>query len=196
MNRVVFLDRDGVLVRASVRNGNPYAPRSVSKLEILPDAQPATRALKAAGLRLVVASNQADGGHSLVSRAAVEGMHHQLLHKPPLDAIKICYDRHDEGCGCSNLCPGMLQGAIRDLGSDAAESFMVGDRRSDVVVGRRVGCYRVWVNWCHWERRSERADAAVLSLAEAAEVICGVTRSVEDRSGYGRATVAEHEDLR
>ena len=36
MKRAVFLDRDGVLNRAIVRDGRPYPPRNVSELEILP----------------------------------------------------------------------------------------------------------------------------------------------------------------
>ena len=34
----VFLDRDGVLNRAVVRNGRPYPPATASELEILPGA--------------------------------------------------------------------------------------------------------------------------------------------------------------
>ncbi len=189
----MFLDRDRVLVRASVRIGMPYAPRSVSEFEILPNARPATRALEAAGFRLVVATNQPDVGHSLVSRAAVEEMHCRPLRELPLDAIKVCYQRQDEGCGCRNPRSGMLREAILEL--DAAESFMVGGRWSDVVVGRQVGCYTVWIDRRHCERRSERADATVSSLSEAAEVVRGATRSVDARGRYGRATVAEDEDL-
>ena len=33
----VFLDRDGVINRAIVRNGLPYPPRSVEELEVLPE---------------------------------------------------------------------------------------------------------------------------------------------------------------
>ena len=35
--RAVFLDRDGVLNRATMRDGKPYPPASLSELEILPD---------------------------------------------------------------------------------------------------------------------------------------------------------------
>ena len=38
MQPTVFLDRDGVLNRAIVRDGKPYAPASVDELAILPDA--------------------------------------------------------------------------------------------------------------------------------------------------------------
>ncbi len=139
MNRPVFLDRDSVQVRASARNGKPYAPRSVSEFEILPDARPATRALKAAGFRLEVAINQPDVGLSSVSRAAVEEMHRQLLRELPLDTSAVGCPRPDEGGGGRTPRPGMPPEAIRKLKLDVAESFMVGDRWSDDVVGRRVG---------------------------------------------------------
>ena len=44
--RVVFLDRDGVLNRALVRDGKPYPPASLKELEILPDAANALARLK------------------------------------------------------------------------------------------------------------------------------------------------------
>ena len=39
--RAVFLDRDGVLNRAIVRDGRPYSPASVGELEIIPGADQA-----------------------------------------------------------------------------------------------------------------------------------------------------------
>ena len=34
--RAVFLDRDGVINRAIVRNGRPYSPESLGEFELLP----------------------------------------------------------------------------------------------------------------------------------------------------------------
>jgi D-glycero-D-manno-heptose 1,7-bisphosphate phosphatase len=38
MRRAVFLDRDGVLNRAVVRDGKSYRPSTLDALDILPDA--------------------------------------------------------------------------------------------------------------------------------------------------------------
>ena len=58
--RAVFLDRDGVLNRAVVREGKPYPPASLDELEILPDVPEALATLKAEGFLLLVVTNQPD----------------------------------------------------------------------------------------------------------------------------------------
>ena len=72
MKRAVFLDRDGVLNRAIVRDGKPYPPRSVAELEILPDVGNALAALHAAGLLLIVVTNQPDVARGATTRDEVE----------------------------------------------------------------------------------------------------------------------------
>lgn len=61
-NRCVFLDRDGVLNKAVVRNGKPYPPNSPEELELSSDAVAGCERLKRAGFRLVVVTNQPDVG--------------------------------------------------------------------------------------------------------------------------------------
>ncbi|HZN63963.1 MAG TPA: hypothetical protein VFB66_01595, partial [Tepidisphaeraceae bacterium] len=56
----VFLDRDGVLNRTSVRGGTPYPPGSVADVEILPGVPEALRRLRERGLPLIVVTNQPD----------------------------------------------------------------------------------------------------------------------------------------
>jgi histidinol phosphatase-like enzyme len=45
MNKAVFLDRDGVINRAIVREGKPYPPLSLEELEILPGVREALKKL-------------------------------------------------------------------------------------------------------------------------------------------------------
>jgi len=46
MTRAVFLDRDGVINRALMRDGNPYPPRNIEELEILPGVAEALERLR------------------------------------------------------------------------------------------------------------------------------------------------------
>ncbi len=55
--RAVFLDRDGVLNRALVRDGKPYPPAALSELEILPDTAAALADLKGSEFLLIVVTN-------------------------------------------------------------------------------------------------------------------------------------------
>lgn len=65
MNRAVFLDRDGVINKAFVRNGKPHPPQNLAELEIIEGVSSALSALKTAGWLLVVISNQPDVARGL-----------------------------------------------------------------------------------------------------------------------------------
>jgi D-glycero-D-manno-heptose 1,7-bisphosphate phosphatase len=169
----IFLDRDGVLTRSEIRGGRPYAPRRLEDFEILADAPAALSALAAAGFALVVVTNQPDVGNGLVERGVVEQMHARLAAALPLDAIKACWHRQDEGCGCRKPAPGMLLEAAAELGLDLAASVMIGDRWSDVAAGRAAGCRTVFIDRFYGERRPDSPDLIVGSLGEAARSILG-----------------------
>ena len=70
--RAVFLDRDGVLNRATVVDGDPYPPASVAELELLPGVEDACRKLRDAGLLLIVVTNQPDVARGTQTIAMVE----------------------------------------------------------------------------------------------------------------------------
>ena len=53
----VFLDRDGTLNRAEVRDGVPHPPDYLEQLELLPGVPEALERLRAAGLPLIVVTN-------------------------------------------------------------------------------------------------------------------------------------------
>lgn len=110
--RAVFLDRDGVLNRAIVREGKPYPPDSVAALEILPGVPGALADLKAAGFLLLVVTNQPDVAKGIHLRAVVEAMHQRLQAELPLlDAIFVCYRQDSDRCNCRKPAPGLLQEA-------------------------------------------------------------------------------------
>jgi D-glycero-D-manno-heptose 1,7-bisphosphate phosphatase len=167
-SRVVFLDRDGVINRAEVRDGVPLPPATLDALEILPGVPAALSRLKAAGFRLVVVTNQPDVARGRQRRAVVEAMHADLAARLPLDEIRTCYHDDADRCACRKPLPGLLlQGPPVDL----AASVMVGDRWRDVEAGRRAGCATVLVDNGAGEPLPHEPDVRVSSLAEAADWI-------------------------
>lgn len=171
-SRAVFLDRDGVLVVPTFRDGRSYAPTSLAEFAIYPDAAASVRRLKNAGYKVVVVTNQPDVGAGKVSREIVEQMNARLEREMPLDAIKTCYHTREQNCDCRKPRPGMLQEAARELDIDLSASLMVGDRASDVEAGASAGCRTIFIDLGYTsEPRPTSATAEASSLATATDWI-------------------------
>jgi D-glycero-D-manno-heptose 1,7-bisphosphate phosphatase len=115
--RAVFLDRDGVLNRAVVRDGTPYPPDSLEALEILPGVREALEDLKASGFLLLVVTNQPDVAKGTQSRAVVEAIHQKLRAELPLDDIFVCYHQDSDGCDCRKPATGLFEDAAARRGA-------------------------------------------------------------------------------
>lgn len=181
--RAVFLDRDGVINRAVVRDGRPYPPASVADLEILPGVEGALRRLDAAGYVLIVVTNQPDVARGTTSKSLVEEINGHLLARLPIREIRVCYHDSDAGCACRKPRPGMLLDAAREHSLDLRQSFMIGDRWRDIDAGRAAGCRTFFVDYQYRERRPAHPDYIVRTLAEAADII------VADQSSRDSSTV-------
>jgi D-glycero-D-manno-heptose 1,7-bisphosphate phosphatase len=169
--RAVFLDRDGVLTVPEFRDGRSFAPRRIEDFRLYEDAEPAAAALKAAGFRLIVVTNQPDVGYGRVELEIVEEMHRRLAALLPVDSIEACYHRHDDACDCRKPKPGMLRRAAHHFGIDCAQSFMIGDRASDVAAGRSLGCRTIFIDLGYRDEHPDGADFIVKSLGEAAKIV-------------------------
>ena len=169
--RAVFFDRDGVLNRAIVRDGRPYAPLTLEQFEILPGVPEALAQLRAAGYLNIVVTNQPDVAAGKMPRAVVEAMHDSLLKNLPVDCVKVCYHGDAHGCACRKPKPGMLLEAARELHVNLMASFLVGDRWRDIAAGHAAGCRCVFVDYQYSEKKPEKPYLAVNSVREAVRLI-------------------------
>jgi len=166
--RAVFLDRDGVINGAVVRDGKPYPPPDLASFAILPRVVESLARLKAAGFLLIVVTNQPDVTRGTQDRAVVDAMHDHLRAALPLDAIEVCFD---ESSDRYKPRPGMLLGAARDRGIDLERSAMVGDRWRDVDCGKAAGCFTVFIDRGYAEPLRAAPDAVCDGLPAAVDLI-------------------------
>jgi D-glycero-D-manno-heptose 1,7-bisphosphate phosphatase len=179
--RAVFLDRDGVVNRALVRNGKPYPPASLAELEVLPGVGEALSRLKAAGLWLIVTTNQPDVARGTQTREQVEALHVALKAQLPIDEFRTCYHDAADACACRKPRPGLLLQAARDHQIELSHSYMVGDRWRDVAAGQYAGCTSLFIDYHYAEREPGGSFVRIQSLLEAAEWI--LTRGEKENRG-------------
>ena len=172
-HRAIFLDRDGVINRALVRNGKPYPPTNLDEFEILPKVFEACKKLKESGYVVVVVTNQPDVGRGTLPQSGVEEIHTFLLKHLPIDRIEVCYHpgRGLSNCNCRKPLPGMLIRAASELGLDLKQSWMVGDRFTDIVCGKSAGCRTILVGGGYNEESKITPDFRTNNLAEAVTII-------------------------
>lgn len=134
----LFLDRDGVLIRDRDYLSDPAG------VELLPGVPEALLAARRGGFALIGVSNQSGLGRGYFTldqfRAVMRELDRQLESVgAPLDGFYYCPHAPDEGCRCRKPGPGLLEEAARSAAWDPRRSWVVGDKRSDVKLGRDAG---------------------------------------------------------
>jgi D-glycero-D-manno-heptose 1,7-bisphosphate phosphatase len=155
----VFLDRDGTLLEEA-----GYLDR-LERLVFFPFAIDAVRLLNRAGLPVVIITNQSGIGRGLYEEAFVHETHAAMTERltaagARIDAYYYCphhpeatVDRYRQQCECRKPGAGLLRSAARDLDLDAARSFVIGDKWTDVQAGIAAGARGILVRtgygaWC------------------------------------------------
>jgi D-glycero-D-manno-heptose 1,7-bisphosphate phosphatase len=155
VERAIFLDRDNTLIHNDADLGDP------SKVQLIDGVAPGLRALREAGYRLIVVTNQGGVARGRFTEEDVDTVHQRIAatvddaagmpniidrfyycpYHP--DAVLDAY-RRDHPWRKPN--PGMLLQASQDLNIDLSASWMVGDQARDVSAGRKAGCRTLLIN--------------------------------------------------
>jgi D-glycero-D-manno-heptose 1,7-bisphosphate phosphatase len=141
----VFLDRDGVINQ----NREDYV-KSWEEVEFLPGVLDALKELASSNYLIFVLTNQSAVGRGLLSLTSLDSMHHQMKtvienQGGRIDGFYYCPHHPDEHCACRKPAPGLLLKAAADHDLQLAQSFFVGDARSDVEAAVNAGCQPVLV---------------------------------------------------
>ncbi len=135
-NRVVLLDRDGVL---NVDRSDSV--KSVEELTVLPGAADATAALRAAGYLLLVLTNQSVVGRGLLGLDELHIINSELDRRlgDTLHGFYVCPHTPEAGCACRK--PGTLLFVQARVAwpFDPGQTWFVADADRDIEAARRAG---------------------------------------------------------
>lgn len=168
MKRAVFLDRDGVINAPQIRDGKSFPPSRLEDFQLLEGVPKACALLKEAGFLLIVVTNQPDVRTGQQTLEVVEAMHQTMNRQLPLDDVFACYHVDQDDCACRKPRPGMLLEAARRHGVDLSQSFLVGDRRGDILAGQAAGCRCYFIDYQYREPGPTGPFDTVADLLDAA----------------------------
>ncbi len=138
MNRGVFLDLDGTLVRAFPEGETTRGPRTRDELEILPGTKEALRRLRDADFKILVVTNQPGLARGTVDPLAHCGVRLMLRAELPIHKLYMCpHDGH--WCVCRKGRPGLVIQAAVEHELDLSRCWLVGDREQDREAGIAAG---------------------------------------------------------
>ncbi len=152
MKRAVFLDRDGVITQEP-----PHYAYRLYQLKLIPRSTEAIKLLNENNFDVIIVSNQsgiARGYYGEEDMMRFNSAMNELLNKSDahIDSIYYCphhpeakIERYRKDCDCRKPRPGMLKRAEEELNINLKQSFMVGDRWSDIEAAKRVECKTILV---------------------------------------------------
>lgn len=140
MNRAVFLDRDGTLVKTFPQDGlPPRGPRTGLEIEFLPGVELGCEALIEAGYRLLIVTNQPDVARGIVREHHVEWINYSIGTKLRCNSFFACYHDDRDGCCCRKPKPGMLYHAAVRQHLALGTCWMIGDSDRDYGAANAAG---------------------------------------------------------
>lgn len=189
MRKVIFIDRDGTLLREPADEQID----SLEKVAFVPGAISGLKALTGLGYELVMASNQDGLGTSAFPEDTFWPAQNFLLDTLKGEGVvfdDILIDRHfpADNSPCRKPGTGMF-GKYLDGSYDLGASWVIGDRETDLELARNLGCRGLMVGPLNWEQIVE-----TIRSSERSAVVSRKTRETDifvrvDLDGKGTSAI-------
>jgi D-glycero-D-manno-heptose 1,7-bisphosphate phosphatase len=166
--KCVFLDRDGVL-----NTDEEYYTFRAEDVFLIEGVADTLKKLKEAGYLLIVITNQAGIAQKLYGPDEVKAVHRIIQEKSGVTLDDLYFSPHHPVHTSRSLRRKpdslMIEKAIAKHTIDPAQSWMIGDRLSDVQAGRKAGVRTIFIGTR--ETEGDLGDFQAKDLREAAEII-------------------------
>jgi D-glycero-D-manno-heptose 1,7-bisphosphate phosphatase len=166
MERAVFIDRDGVI------NEYRRPVNTIADFYLIKTVPQAIKLLNEAKFKVFVVTNQGGIGLGFMEESHLLEIHHYMKQKiyeksgGLIDDISYCPHKPKAGCPCRKPNSLLLENLAEKHGISLSDSFMIGDRESDIIAGMRAGTKTIFIG-----DESENATVCKASLLDAVEWI-------------------------
>lgn len=145
MRKVIFLDRDGTI------NVEKSYLHKWEDFEFEKNVIDGLKELKKMGYEFIVVTNQSGIARGYYSEDDLKTLNNEMvkeLKKHDIDILECYYCPHHpekglnqyrKNCDCRKPNPGMLLEGIKKYNVDIENSFMIGDKKSDLEAGKKAG---------------------------------------------------------
>jgi D-glycero-D-manno-heptose 1,7-bisphosphate phosphatase len=139
MRKAIILDRDGTFIIDKIYLND------AREIEYLPGCFEGLRRMRDLGFVFAVATNQSGIARGLVDIRNLYAIHERIrgdMAAQGIDFLGFYYAPYsvESNHYLRKPNPGMLETAAREHGLDLSQSWMIGDRDTDVLAGRAAGC--------------------------------------------------------
>lgn len=187
MNKAIFLDRDGTVIKYS-----EYVTKE-GQMVLEEGAADGIRLLNKACYKVIIVTNQPVIARGLVTEEREKELNDFLVKElkkegAHIDAVYFCPHHPEKNhpdipkhamkyrieCECRKPKPGMLLSAAKDHNIDLVKSFMVGDETRDVAAGKNAGCKTILVKTGHGgadKKYDVKPDFVCGNLLDAAKLV-------------------------
>ncbi len=140
LNRVVFLDRDGV-----INHDSPNYIKSWKEFEFLPRSLSALKLLKENNFSVILITNQSAVSRRLITLQELDYIHHMLKqivmgNGGYIKDIFYCPHGPEDNCYCRKPKPGLVIKAKEQYGIEIKNAYMVGDSARDIECSKKALC--------------------------------------------------------
>ena len=138
--KILFIDRDGTLIEEPA----DFQIDSLPKLKLVRDVIPSLLRLQEAGYTFVMVSNQDGLGTPSFPEPTFREPHEFLQNLLTSQGIRfaaefICPHLPSDNCECRKPKTGLLDDYLRSTPLDRQNSFVIGDRETDVQLAKNIG---------------------------------------------------------
>lgn len=153
--KAIFLDRDGVI------NENVKELSKLEDFKILPNVEVAIKKINDAGYLAIIVTNQPIISKGFLTFETLNLMHDKLKHDlkkhhAHIDDIFVCPHHPKKGfpgeivelkidCDCRKPKPGLFLQAIKKYNIDVSKSWIIGDSKSDILAGEKIGVKTIFI---------------------------------------------------
>ncbi|MBI2026701.1 MAG: HAD family hydrolase [Deltaproteobacteria bacterium] len=170
IHKAIFLDRDGTIIPDI-----PYL--SDEKLISIPHSSIlGLKLLQHLEFKLIIVTNQSGIARGYFKESDLHRIHNHLLFLLKNDGIEItdvfyCPHHPDDGCMCRKPSGYLIQKAAFKHDIHLSQSYMIGDKETDVEAGRNAGVKSVLLSNSEESTSHNIHEYSATNLFEAAQQI-------------------------